>query len=377
MQPPRTIVHTEASISWGGQGIRILTESLWMRDRGHRLVILAPEQSRLLAEAGNAGLETHAVPFSKSTQAADLRKLVWYLRHLRPDILNTHSSVDTWVSCLAGKLCRIPAIIRTRHLGKPVHSHLLNRWLYGSLCHHVFTTGEGTTQALIRNLRLPPSQVSTIPTGIQPPAKLPERDAARRAFTKILNLPPATRFIGCLAVLRQGKGHHVLIEAFRQIQAQLPSHHLLIIGDGGYRHVLETLIKDANLQPRIHLTGYRADTWNVLRALDVHVLASTSVEGTPQAILQAQFANCPVIGSSSGAITEVITHGHTGLLVPLGGAEPLAHALLHLLTHAHDADRMAQTARQYVQSHHTLDQMGAHILAQYDKLLRGRTTFNA
>jgi glycosyltransferase involved in cell wall biosynthesis len=360
-------------MSWGGQGIRILTESLWMRDRGHRLVILAPKQSRLLEEAANAGLETHTVPFAKSTQAADLRKLVRYLRHLHPDILNTHSSVDTWVSCLAGQLCRIPAIIRTRHLGKPVHPHLLNRWLYGSLCHHVFTTGAGITQALIRNLRLPPSHVSTIPTGIRPPARLPQRAAARHALIEALDLPPETRFIGCLAVLRQGKGHHVLIDAFRHIQAQLPHHHLLIIGGGGYRHVLEARIKDANLQQRIHLTGYRSDTWNLLRALDIHVLASTSVEGTPQAILQAQFANCPVIASASGGITEVIAHGHTGLLVPPGAAEPLAQALLHLLTHSYDADKMAHKAQTYVQSHHTLDHMGAHILTQYDKLLKGRT----
>jgi glycosyltransferase involved in cell wall biosynthesis len=73
----------------------------------------------------------------------------------------------------------------------------------------------------------------------------------------------------------------------------------------------------------------------------------------------------------------VITHGHTGLLVPPGDAEPLAQALLQHLTNSHDADRMAQNARQYVQSYHTLDQMGAHILAQYDKLLSSRTTLNA
>ena len=117
MDKPRTIVHTEASVSLGGQGLRILAEALWMRDRGHRLVIIAPVHSRLLEEAQRVGLETSPILFAKHTQGRDFCKLVGDMRRIAPDILNTHSSIDTWVGCLAGRLCGVPAIIRTRHLG--------------------------------------------------------------------------------------------------------------------------------------------------------------------------------------------------------------------------------------------------------------------
>jgi glycosyltransferase involved in cell wall biosynthesis len=200
---------------------------------------------------------------------------------------------------------------------------------------------------------------------------LPAPEEARRSFIRQFNLPPTSRFIGCLAVLRHGKGHAILLEAFHRIRHQIPSYHLLLIGDGRYRHTLERLIGQWDLQGRVHFTGYLADPWEALRAVDVKVLASTSTEGTPQALLQAQFAGCPVIGAESGGITEVITHGHTGLLVPQGEAEPLGAALLRLLTDRQYAAWLACNASQYVSQHHTLDMMGHKILAVYEALLDG------
>jgi glycosyltransferase involved in cell wall biosynthesis len=248
----------------------------------------------------------------------------------------------------------------------------LNRWLYGSLCHHIFTTSDGISQALITGLGLAQQRVSTISTGIHPPAVLPTPDDARLSFVKQFNLPPRSRFIGCLAVLRQGKGHAVLLEAFHSLSNDMPHYHLLIIGDGQYRHTLAGLITQWNLHSRVHFTGYLADPWWALRALDVNVLASTSTEGTPQALLQAQFAGCPVIGTQSGGIMEVITHGTTGLLVPRGDAGALAAALRRLLTDRQYAACLAHHASQYVAQHHTLDIMGHKILAVYDALLERR-----
>jgi glycosyltransferase involved in cell wall biosynthesis len=134
---------------------------------------------------------------------------------------------------------------------------------------------------------------------------------------------------------------------------------------------LEECIRTWGLHNRVHLTGYRADPWAALRALDVKVLASTGTDGIPQAILQAQFADCPVIGSQCGGIPEVITHDKTGLLVPQGEATPLAAALLRLLTDPPYAVRLAANAKQYVSQHHTPEMMGQQILAVYQSLLGG------
>lgn len=370
MQRQLTIVHTEASVSFGGQGLRILNEALWMQQQGHRLIILAPAESGLFIKASQAGLETHAVRFAKSSQWRDIFQVAQYLRACRPDIVNTHSSIDTWVSAMAGKWRRVPAVIRTRHLSTPVSAHLLNRWLYNDLCDAITTTGDCISEALQANLRVPPHKITTIATGIQPPETLPARDCARQAVIRQLALPESTRFVGCLAVLRDWKGHDILIEAFRQIQDEIPDHHLLIIGEGGYRAKIEHLIAAHGLAQRVHLLGHRDDIWWVLRALDAKILVSTDSEGISQALLQAQFAECPVIGSDCGGIPEIIDHEHTGLLVPKGEATPLGQALRRLLGDPVLAARLARVAHNHVHAHHTLDIMGYHTLNLYRTLLQ-------
>jgi glycosyltransferase involved in cell wall biosynthesis len=369
MQRQLTIIHTEASVSFGGQGLRILNEALWMQHRGHRLIILAPEASGLFAKAHQAGLATHAIRFAKSSQWQDVFHVARYLRACRPDIVNTHSSIDTWVSAIAANWCRVPAVIRTRHLSTPVSAHVLNRWLYNYLCDAIFTTGDCITEALKANLRTRPDKITTIATGIRPPEVLPDRDRAREAIAHQLALPPQTRFVGCLAVLREWKGHGILIEAFRQIRDYIPDHHLLIIGEGGFRAAIEHLIAEHGLARRVHLLGHRDDIWWVLRALDAKILVSTRSEGISQALLQAQFAECPVIGSDCGGIPEIIDHEQTGLLVPKGEVAPLGQALRRLLGGPVLATHLARVAHRRAHAHHTLDMMGDNILSRYQTLL--------
>ena len=50
-----TILHTEASIGWGGQEIRIFTEMEAMRKRGHSLYLAAPPTSQIFQEADKSG----------------------------------------------------------------------------------------------------------------------------------------------------------------------------------------------------------------------------------------------------------------------------------------------------------------------------------
>ena len=46
-----SILHTESSCGWGGQELRILTESTGMLVRGHHVRIIAPAESKLYKAA--------------------------------------------------------------------------------------------------------------------------------------------------------------------------------------------------------------------------------------------------------------------------------------------------------------------------------------
>src|SRR6267378_57956 len=114
------IIHTESSCGWGGQELRIIVESEGMLARGHEVCVVAPPESRILAETRRRGIPVRAAPIARK----GLRGL-WALRHVladrRADVLNSHSSTDSWLAALAvSTLSVAPRMVRTRHISTPI-----------------------------------------------------------------------------------------------------------------------------------------------------------------------------------------------------------------------------------------------------------------
>jgi len=59
---PLRVLHTEASLGWGGQEIRILTEARGVARRGHAVTLAAPAESRIYQEASRYGVNAIALP---------------------------------------------------------------------------------------------------------------------------------------------------------------------------------------------------------------------------------------------------------------------------------------------------------------------------
>jgi glycosyltransferase involved in cell wall biosynthesis len=365
---PLTILHTEASDAWGGQKIRILSEALWMREQGHRIILVTPGEGQLFKNAQEAGLEVESLALAKKTQLGDFFAMRRLLRRYQPQVVATHSSVDSWVGLLAARSCRIRTV-RFRHVSTGVGAHSLNRIQYGKLADAVVTTGNCIGQQLIDELGVPAERVHTIATGVRVPAELAEREDARRILATELRLPETARFIGQVSVLRSWKGHAFLIEAFRMLAAEFPGHHLVLVGDGPIRGTIEALIAYSGLASRIHLTGHRSDPWPAFRAFDVATLASTKNEGIPQSGIQAMFAGTPFVGTNVGGIPEIIDDGTSGLLVPGSDAAELAGAIRRFLQDSNFAASCAEQARQKALANHTLDAMGTKMVALYASLL--------
>ena len=81
------IAHTEASMGWGGQEIRTLTEAAGFIARGHRVVIYAAPGARILAEAPRYGVPAVALPIGEK-QPRGVGALVGAFRANPVDIVN-------------------------------------------------------------------------------------------------------------------------------------------------------------------------------------------------------------------------------------------------------------------------------------------------
>jgi glycosyltransferase involved in cell wall biosynthesis len=167
-----------------------------------------------------------------------------------------------------------------------------------------------------------------------------------------------------VSVLRSWKGHATFLQAARQlVDARFPARYV-IVGEGPIRYQIEAQIAELQLQQQVTLTGHREDVPEVLRALDVLVIASTRHEGVPQIGLQALACQTPVVGSDVGGIPEIIRPGETGRLFPAGNAAALAQALRDTLAQVEETRAMTQRGRAMVVERHSLD----HMLDQLEQL---------
>jgi glycosyltransferase involved in cell wall biosynthesis len=146
--------------------------------------------------------------------------------------------------------------------------------------------------------------------------------------------------VGFAGRVVQEKGVDLLVRAL----ARLPGRFLLaIVGTGNAEPELRALAAELGVAERVRWLGRVAYTQmpTYLSAFDVLALPSRSIpvwqEQFGRALVEAMFCETPLLGSSSGAIPEII--GDAGLVFPEGDVEALARRINEL-----DADR--ELARQ-------------------------------
>jgi glycosyltransferase involved in cell wall biosynthesis len=346
------IVHTEASLGWGGQEVRILTESEGMVGRGHRVTLLCPPQARICEAARGRGLAVTPLPIGRK-RLGGLVALYGWLSRNPADVLNTHSSTDAWLAALACGLLRDPPpIVRTRHISAPVPDNAATRWLYGRATSHIVTTGETLRQRLIAVNRLPAGQITSVPTGVDTSRFRPgDRIAARIA----LSLPPQAPIVGIVATLRSWKGHRYLLEAFAGLARTDAI--LLIVGDGPQREALERRAAELGIAGRVRFVGNQEDVRRWLAAMDVFALPSYANEGVPQALIQAMLCGLPVVTTPVGSITEIVDHQRTGLIVPPEQVKPLCAKLAEILDDPAQRSALGAAARSFAETHCGMDAM--------------------
>jgi glycosyltransferase involved in cell wall biosynthesis len=362
-----TILHTESSLGWGGQERRILAEAQIIRSRGHRLLLACDPRGELFDRGREAGFPVFPLAFGGWRNFSAWRELRRLLKGQAVDILNTHSSLDSWVGLLAAKTVRRPvSLVRTRHLSTPVRTSLPTRWLYQSPA-AIITTGESTKKLLTERVGVPAARIFSIPTGVALEEFAPrEPDQALRAR---LEIPEGAFIFGCVAVLRSWKGHLFLLEAFKELLDRGAPAFLVLLGDGPYRPVIEAKVRELALPERVRLAGYHHEVAPWLALMDTVVLASYANEGVPQALLQALAMAKPVVGTNIGGIPEIILPGQTGLLVPAKDSRALAQAMHRLMEDRELGRQLGSRGRQLVQQNFSLEHMAAAVEAVYDRLV--------
>lgn len=346
------ILHTESSNGWGGQEIRILKESIGLRNRGHEIVIAVTKGGKLADYARRENLTVYEIPFQRHLSFQAIFQLLRIIRRHQIDVVNTHSSLDSWLGGIAGRLSRAK-VVRTRHLSTPVRGGLNALLLYRMLADFIVTTSSSIIPKIASQAKIPSSRFKCIATGVEPFAVDPNE---AEIFRKSLGVSPSDILIGTVCVVRSWKGVQDLIKAASILKGH-PHLKWVVIG-GGYIDQYRPLV-EANL-PFV-FTGHLENPLAATAALDIFTLLSTAHEGISQASMQAAYLKKPLITTPVGGLPEICIDGITGIEVPSHSPQKVAEAVLRLASDPSLREKYGKAAHQLVKEkflmHHTLDQM--------------------
>lgn len=351
---PLTILHTEASKGWGGQEIRILQESLRFKDLGHRVLIACQKESQMAVQAAKADIPVFIVQMRFALDPFAAANIIRIIISEKVDILHTHSSKDSWIAGIAGRLWGIP-VIRSRHLSTPVKQSWYSTFVYRHLADAIITSGRHIRNALVEKNKLAPEKIISIPAGVDI-----ERFDMNIDGEKIRNefgLRDAFPVVGVVAILRSWKGHSYLLEAVPKVVSLYPAARFLIVGNGPQWDNLHKKIHHLKIEKNVIMTNFREDIPEIMAALDMFVLPSIASEATSQVIPQALAMGKPVIATNTGGLSEIIENGVTGLLIPPRDSEAISNAVIWMAKNSENAREMAVNGRNKIVKDYTFQKM--------------------
>ena len=347
MKPRLKILHTESSPGWGGQEIRIITEAQGMIEKKHHVMIAAPAKANIIKNAEKLGIPTVKIDFHRQKFFSGIRTILHLIQKHKFDVINTHSSRDSWVAGIAGRLSKKPLlIVRTRHLSIPIGKSFFEKAVYRKIPYFIITTGESIKSLIMNQLRFPEEKIESVPTGIDLKIFDPFRhyNDIRRNYRI-----PSSGFVICtVAALRAWKGHQFLLEAAKQLCATRPNLWFLIVGSGNGWEEYNRWVKKHGLEDKIILTGYQNRVPEILHSTDLFVLPSYAKEGVPQSIMQAMAMKKAVITCDVGAIGDVVVDGQTGRFVPPKDANALSKIIAELIDDTEQRERLAMSGYTFV-----------------------------
>lgn len=321
------------------------------------------------------------------------------LRALRPDLVHTRQlgNLDgQLVAALAGVRLRVhgeygrqwagPYAAETGFGGGPVHAAggtaglrvlrrlrvQLGRRLLCPLVRQYVAASHEQERWLIERIGAAPARVTHIPAGVDSLAFHP-RLGPHVAVGPAGFMRDEVFVIGSVGRMDEQGNHATLVDAFlRLISSPHPAHRrlrLLIAGDGPLRAVCQATLERAGAGARAWLPGERADTAQLMRAMDLMVLPARA-GGCAGALLEAMASGLPVVATAVGAHRELVQPGLTGILVPPLSPEIMAAAIADYCRIPEMGLRHGARARGQVINHHSLAAMARSHCAVYDALLQ-------
>jgi glycosyltransferase involved in cell wall biosynthesis len=341
------LLHSEAATGWGGQEIRIFQESQALIEKGYQISVITQPGSPLAKkcrEFQHSKFAVYSIPMSASWNLFDFWSIYRIVKRIQPDIIHTHSSIDSWLFSMCGKALKIP-IVRSRHVSIPIKNYFPKNAVYSYFPNKIIASGETIRLMMAEVSGVKNADTHSIPAGVD--MKRFDFNISPKKFREEIQIDLDQPLIGKIGVIRGWKGHDYFLEAATIILKKVPNAKFVIAGSGpGFDEISRKVITKG-LEKAVFMLGHREDIPEIIAALNILVLASTGGEATSQVIPQAFAMKTPVVGTRAGGIPEILGDEERGLIAEPKNGSDLADKILSLLENPIKGKSLSDKAYKY------------------------------
>lgn len=350
--------------TFGGSGMVATEIGLAMAERGHRVHFISRDLPVRLHRS-SAQVLFHEVTesdypvlqHSSTYPIALASKMVEVASYERLDILHVHYAVphatSAWMACqVLGE--RAPRIVTTLHGTDSTLVGIAPSYL--PITRHSILQSDAVTapSAYLRRLTwegfgIPQSfPIEVIPNFVDTQRYAPtgDRQALRALFP---GLGQDEVVLAHVSNFRPVKRIGDVVGVFAAVARQRPCR-LLMVGDGPERSAAERRLRELGLDGRAAFLGKQEHFVELLAASHVFLLPSEQ-ESFGLAALEALSCGVPVVASDVGGVPELVRHGETGFLAPVGDVAAMAAHVLSLTATPARWQAFSTRAREHVLQH--------------------------
>jgi len=346
-------------------------------------ILLLPEEGDLSRQAAKIGVDAVILPsmikFGESYRFAKFPRILRSVGALRTiikqrgtRIVHSNSPRAAYLGGTAARISGARSVVHVRDIHLSPFASPRKARLLGRLSDAIVAVSAATRESIVAASPSLAAKTKVIYNGVD----LKKLDGLpARNVRPELGIEKEAALIGSVGLLHPAKGPDILIRAAARLKRSFPSLKVLIVGDvllegdEPYKKELEQLARAEHIADIVVFTGFRADVFDLMRALDVLVHPAVYPDPLPRALLEAGALRRPIVATNVGGVAEIVEHERSGLLVEPGNAEALADAVASLLNDRTKAEAFASEARRKVERDFSLEKHAEKMMALYGEVL--------
>lgn len=375
-----TILQVIKVLDIGGAERFCVDLSIKLKQLGYKVILCAFFQMHTeLEETWSKNIQDHGIQVFHAAEWKGNDQFKYYLQGIRAissftdqnpiQVIHSHFQLGTIAAIYLKLKHRQLIVMRTAHnvnewdanLYGWVRKQLFSKWIYP----FALNAQVGVSQAIVDQLsqhlgtKLSKKKPKLIYNGINFPT-LPSKNSDSSTHENNL-------VVGSVGRLAEQKGYIHLIRAIPKVLAKIPDVTFILLGAGPLHDVLLCEAASLDVLDHLILKGQVLDVYAHLKNFDLFI-SSSLWEGLPTAILEANWAEVPVIASKIPGNDEIVKDKETGWLVKPADPIALADSIIMALQSPDLRMKYSQKAKARIYQF-SMDEISVQYANLYQELL--------